>query len=50
VSYNFENGALDAIAAWPHAKTTMASLGETYSDQVLADYGLFLELRAAGDL
>ena len=50
VGYNFENGALDAIAAWPNAKTTMADLGETYSDQVLADYGQFLELRADGEL
>jgi gamma-glutamylcysteine synthetase len=50
VSYNFEHGALDAIAAWPSAKTTMATLGETYSDQVLADYSLFLELREDGEL
>jgi uncharacterized protein (DUF2252 family) len=50
VGYNFENGALDAIAGWPNAKTTMATLGEDYSDQVLADYDLFLELRADGEL
>lgn len=50
VSYNFENGALDAIATWPAAKTTMANLGEAYSDQVLADYAQFLELRADGEL
>jgi uncharacterized protein (DUF2252 family) len=50
VSYNFEHAALDAIDAWPSAKTTMASLGEAYSDQVLADYELFLELRADGEL
>jgi uncharacterized protein (DUF2252 family) len=50
VGYNFEAGALNAIAVWPSAKTTMANLGESYSDQVLADYAMFLELRDDGDL
>jgi len=50
VGYNFEDGALNAIATWPNAKTTMGNLGEAYSDQVIADYTLFLALRAGGQM
>ncbi len=44
ISYNFENGALHAIDAWPQFKTTVVSLAGAYASQVNADYQSFLQL------
>lgn len=50
VSYNYEQGFLDALAALPKLKTTILTLGENYANQVKADYQLYLDLRRNGDL
>jgi len=44
VNYNFEVGALNAIAVWPKFKTTVSSLAEEYYNQVLSDYSMFKNL------
>ncbi|MEE6452346.1 DUF2252 family protein [Gottfriedia acidiceleris] len=50
VNYNFEQGVLDAITAWPQFKTTVLQLSENYYNQVLADYTLIEDLRHTGKL
>ncbi|MFB7138360.1 DUF2252 family protein [Gottfriedia sp. NPDC056225] len=50
VNYNFEQGVIDAINAWPQFKTTVLQLSENYYNQVLADYSLFEDLRSTGKL
>ncbi|MFI8685713.1 DUF2252 family protein [Rossellomorea sp. NPDC077527] len=44
ISYNFEDGALQAIDVWPQFKTTVVDLAGDYADQVNADYQSFLQL------
>ena len=50
ISYNFENGALNAIDVWPKFKTHVLDLSEAYADQVDADYQSFLQLMQNGQL
>ncbi|MBL0386087.1 DUF2252 family protein [Tumebacillus sp. ITR2] len=50
VSYNFEDGALQAIALWPQFKTTVSQLAENYAAQVQADYNSFVGLVNSGQL
>jgi hypothetical protein len=50
VSYNFADGALQAIALWPQFKTAVAQLGESYAAQVQADYNSFVDLVNSGQL
>ncbi|TMU87069.1 DUF2252 domain-containing protein [Bacillus sp. BHET2] len=45
ISYNFEDGALQAINVWPQFKTKVVELAGCYADQVNADYQSFLQLR-----
>ncbi|WP_433747374.1 DUF2252 family protein [Falsibacillus pallidus] len=44
ISYNFEDGALQAIDVWPQFKTNVVDLARNYADQVNADYQSFLQL------
>ncbi|MBC2578756.1 DUF2252 family protein [Clostridium sp. DJ247] len=50
VNYNFEAGALNAIAIWPQFKTTVSTLSENYYNQVLADYSMFTYLVNTGQM
>lgn len=50
INYNFEQAYFNAVAAWPQFKTTVQSLAQGYSQQVNADYTLFLNLLSTGQL
>jgi uncharacterized protein (DUF2252 family) len=50
INYNFEKAYFAAIAVWPQFKTTIDRLSEAYYRQVIADYGMFVEMLDAGDL